>query len=220
MSGFLMRFADNRDPRSLASRMRAKRQRWLVDLVAKFPQGVEILDVGGTAEFWRALGKPLDGARITLLNQDPVAAANGFTTVVGDARDLSQYRDRQFDVVFSNSVIEHVGGREDRARMAAEVRRVGKSYMVQTPHLYFPVEPHFHVPLFQFMPMRMRAEMLRRWNLGWYERAQDLDEATRVVKSVDLIGRAELRSLFPDAHILTERFLGLPKSLIAIRDAP
>lgn len=77
------------------------------------------------------------GAKVTLLNVMPQA---GIDAVLGDARDLSRYGDGEFDVVFSNSCIGHVGGFEDQLRMAREIRRVGRRYFVQTPNHGLPID--------------------------------------------------------------------------------
>ncbi len=61
------------------------------------------------------------------------------------------FGDREFDIAFSNSVIEHVPP-ELQAAFAAEVSRVADRYFVQTPNRYFPIEPHYQLPLFQFLP--------------------------------------------------------------------
>ncbi|MEM2045934.1 MAG: class I SAM-dependent methyltransferase, partial [Candidatus Bathyarchaeia archaeon] len=57
--------------------------------------------------------------------------------IIGDARCMP-FKDKSFDVVFSNSVIEHVGNYDDQKMCAEEIRRVGKCYFVQTPNFYFP----------------------------------------------------------------------------------
>src|ERR1044071_2026324 len=137
-------FADNRHPRSLASRMRAERYRRLRSLLDGLAKPVSILDVGGTTNVWETMG--LAGhpdVQITLLNLElqPVSYSN-MRSVAGDGRDMSEFRDGEFDVVYSNSVIEHVGDAAQMTRMASEIRRVGKCYFVQTPNRYFPIEPH------------------------------------------------------------------------------
>jgi SAM-dependent methyltransferase len=115
---------------------------------------VNILDVGGTQTFWDTSGffdEKMNLLRITLMNvrKVPVSRPN-FNSIVGDARDLKEFKENQFDVVFSNSVIEHVGDYNDQLQMANEIRRVGKRYFVQTPNLYFPIEPHLFSPFFSF----------------------------------------------------------------------
>jgi 2-polyprenyl-3-methyl-5-hydroxy-6-metoxy-1,4-benzoquinol methylase len=136
--------------------------------------------------------------------------------VEGDARDLAGYADRDFDVVFSNSVLEHVGNREDQERAASEMRRVGNRYFVQTPSFWFPIEPHFLVPGFQYLPARVRALLHDRFELGWMPRAPDLHTARRDVESIRLVGARRLAELFPDARIVRERLFGWVKSLIAV----
>ena len=127
VENWLFRLADNRNPRSLAARMRRRRLAWLMELLRDLPRPVRILDVRWTELFWRNAGLARDlDYRITLLNRtpQPVTCPN-MTSRVGDARDLAGYADGAFDLVFSNSVIKHVGSATDQRAMADEVRRVG-----------------------------------------------------------------------------------------------
>src|SRR5436190_77472 len=99
-----------------------------------------ILDVGGAPETWEMLAvRP----RVTLLNtprtKEEMRRAAGW--VAGDGRTLP-FRDASFDIVFSNSVIEHVGGEKSQRQFASEVMRVGRGFWVQTPNRWFPVEQH------------------------------------------------------------------------------
>jgi 2-polyprenyl-3-methyl-5-hydroxy-6-metoxy-1,4-benzoquinol methylase len=73
---------------------------------------------------------------------------------------MPQFQNDEFDIVFSNSVIEHVGSYEEQNLMASEVRRVGKRYFIQTPNLFFPIEPHFLFPFFQFLPLDYRVTLI------------------------------------------------------------
>jgi len=210
---------------SPALRFRMRRFRLFRRLLDPLPRPVRILDVGGTELFWRTMG--LAGSpdvELTVLNVDPLppAATPGLRVVVGDARDLSRFDDGAFDVVFSNSVIEHVGDLEDQRRMAREVLRVGKAYFVQTPNRHFPLEPHFVFPFFQYLPLGARAWLLRHLSLGWCGRIRDREEARRIAASVRLIDGATVRRLFPNARIWRERVLGLAKSFVAYGgfDAP
>jgi hypothetical protein len=128
---------------------------------------------------------------------------------------MPEFADRSFDVVFSNSVIEHVGGLENQERMAAEVIRIGRRYFIQTPNFGFPIEPHFLFPGFQWLPETSRIWLVRHFALGWVERAVDDRAARQLVRDNCLMTERQFRSLFPGAKIYKERFLGLTKSFIA-----
>jgi hypothetical protein len=126
-----------------------------------------------------------------------------------------QADDRSFDIVFSNSVIEHVGDHHDQLRMAEEVRRVGKRYFVQTPNKYFPIEPHFLFPFFQFLPLGLRVRLMQNFHLGWFPKTPERQKAREIVTGIRLLDRCEFRSLFPDATIYDEKVLGITKSFVA-----
>ncbi|MBI3289043.1 MAG: methyltransferase domain-containing protein [Elusimicrobia bacterium] len=185
-------------------------------LLETLDKPIRILDVGGTETFWERMGFSAErGVSIVLLNHTERSVARpGLTSVKGDARSMPQYQDGEFDVVFSNSVIEHVGGPEKRRSMASEIRRVGKRYFVQTPNKHFPIEPHFMFPFFQFLPLKARARLLLSFDLGSFRSTSDKRAALRKVKSIDLLTEAELRRLFPEAAIVKEKFLGLTKSFL------
>ena len=149
----LPQFADNRDPNSLASRMRAMRNAQFKSLLDSLPRPLKILDVGGSHMVWETIGLvDQPDVHITILNlEQEECRYKNVHSVVGDARDMRGFHGCQFDIVYSNSVIEHVGNMEQMVRMASEVRRVGRRYFVQTPNRYFPIEPHFVFPMFQFL---------------------------------------------------------------------
>ena len=93
------------------------------------------------------------------------------------------------DFVFSNAVIEHLPPRR-RATFAQEVRRVaGQGYLVTTPNFWFPFEPHYRLPLVQFLPSSVRH------HLRWFRPTIRPDEA------FFLLSRRNLRRLFPDARV-------------------
>jgi len=209
--------ADNSSDTSLATRMRRARFQLFLSLLDKLEGHVEILDIGGTQEFWNImLGDQDRDIRVTLLNIDHQHVTSPkFVSAAGDARSMPQFQDKSFDVVFSNSVIEHVGSYDDQRRMAFEVMRIGKRYFIQTPNKRFPMEPHFLFPYFQYLPVDVRAQLVNRFNMGWYKRMPDLKAARREVESIQLLTRQGLTNLFPDATIYVERFAGLAKSFVA-----
>jgi len=210
--------ADNRDPRSLAARLRRRRSLLLRELLATVPRPARVLDIGGTQTWWDTIGaEGLHGLTIVLVNPKAQQVTRaGFEAIVGDGRALA-LPDRSFDIVFSNSVIEHVGDLDDQRRMAAEIQRVGRRYYVQTPNRWFPIEPHFVFPAFQFLPLAVRTELLMRFRLGWFPKISERAEARRVASSIRLLTEAELRDLFPGATLHRESFAGLTKSLIVTR---
>jgi 2-polyprenyl-3-methyl-5-hydroxy-6-metoxy-1,4-benzoquinol methylase len=168
-----------------------------------------ILDVG--AGWGAALERFNSVNPIVALDLNPVQsdwlAAPNVSVVQGDATNLP-FGDAEFDIAFSNSVIEHVP-QDLQPAFASEIRRVSKRYFVQTPNRYFPIEPHYQLPLFQFLPERTRRALNRRFTLGW--------QAKGHWEQIDLLSSADLRRLFPDAEIHRERILGLGKSLIAVK---
>jgi hypothetical protein len=154
---------------------------------------------------------------IVLLNLTAQAVAHEhMRAVAGNAADMSMFRDGEFDVVLSNSVIEHLPSLELQRRMAFEVRRVGRRHWVQTPNRRFPLEPHFLFPFFQYLPVPARVALLRRMNLGWYPRQPDPEAARAEVVSVRLMTYRELRVLFPGSRIVGEHAFGLLKSFVVV----
>jgi hypothetical protein len=163
----------------------------------------------------------LDDVHLTILNIYEQQKRNvNITPIIGDATNLNQYADGSFDIVFSNSVMEHLFTLENQACMALEIRRVGKAYWVQTPNFWFPMEPHFLVPGWQWMPLNARVALLRRWKCGWRGPCSNRARALKLVKEIRLLTVKELRQLFPTAKIIPEQFGGLVKSWIAIEGFP
>ena len=195
---------------SIATNFRRKRFAFFKSLIASLPRPLHILDVGGTQVFWETMGFIQDDIHLTLLNTEPVEATfPNVTNIVGDARDMRELKDKQFEVVFSNAVIEHVGNFQQQRQMAKEVQRVGKRYIVQTPNRYFPIEPHVLIPFFQFFPLKLKVfTATHSPNWGW--KAAHIGE----LSTIRLMSEKELRSVFPGAHIFKEDFLGLTKSFI------
>ena len=224
---------DYNDPASLGSRLRARRVRRLAailrDVVAKTGR-CEVLDVGGAASYWRLLDAPdLDRVRVTVLNiaayrsQDPRESPPRHIKVgweIGDGRDLSRYAAGGFDLTHANSVVEHLRSFADMRRFAGEMRRVGRGYWCQTPNLWFPVDPHTGLPFVHWLPLGARVALHARIGSGLEGRYDSVEATADSVEYVYPLNRTMLRALFPDAEIATERLLGLPKSIIAVRQHP
>jgi hypothetical protein len=217
MNRFLGSIVDNRDEASLSATFRRRRFQLFLELIDPFPRPVLILDVGGVPRFWEVMGLAGDpDYQVVLLNKTILNVTQpNLRSVVGDGANLGQFSDREFQAVFSNSVIEHLGSYERQQRMAAEVQRVGQCYFVQTPNRHFPLEPHFLVPFFQYFPQRLQIALVRHFNLGWYPRYPDREQAVRLVRSHRLLVEREMRALFPHGKLYKETALGMVKSMIA-----
>ena len=176
-----------------------------------------VLDIGGTSDFWTlAAVRP----RLVLLNMPRARedVGSAIQWVAGDGRSLP-FADAAFDVVFSNSVIEHVGDEESQRRFAREVMRAGRAYWIQTPNRRFPVEQHLLTPLVHWFPRRWQRAVVPVCNV-WRWLARVTPEQRRFyiehyLNDVRLLDACELGALFPGARIVRERFWGITKSLIA-----
>ena len=212
------RILDNTDTTSLANKFRRKRFEYFREFIKDTPLPISILDVGGTEDFWKQMG--LAGRseyEITILNIDePANVRRGnFIFVKGDARDLSEFGDKSYDVAFSNSVIEHIPSKNGRQKMANEIARTGKKYFVQTPNYYFPFEPHFLFPCFQFFPHALQIYMLMKLNMGWFKKCRSKQDAIELLRNNSLLKKSEFKGYFTNCRIIKEKFLLLNKSFIA-----
>jgi len=180
----------------LAARARARRH---AALFPRLAPGARILDVGCGALGLRGLEPALD------ITGTDIAARPGYPGpfVQADATAGLPFEDGAFDLVYSSSVIEHIAPAL-RSAFAAEIRRVGRGWFVQTPAYSFPIEPHALLPFAHWLPERPRR---RYWRLGAMGEWED----------IRLLRRGELATLFPGATVRAERFLGLAKSWVALK---
>jgi len=178
-----------------------------------------ILDVGGSPFIWQFSTVTPD---LTFINFPSALQprSDRLRQVAGDGRMLP-FRDAAFDIVFSNSVIEHVGDRADQRRFAEEVARVGRHYWVQTPNRRSPIELHLMLPFIHHLPKSWQRSIVNRFTI-WEllvrptkeQRAFYIDH---FLNELNLLAARDLQSLFPDSKIVSERVFGMPKSLIAVR---
>ena len=210
--------ADSDKASSFANRLRAKRFLKFEALTTNLPRPFRILDVGGTNAFWENRGWH-QRTDVEILTVNLVAEEQKHANIkplTGDATHLEQFGDASIDVVFSNSVIEHLFTFENQRRMASEIQRVGKAYWVQTPNFWFPMEPHFHFIGWQWLPVSMRAWLLQRRSFGWRGPCPNPIGARRLVEEIRLLTRNELQVLFPNATMEAEQFCGFVKSWTAV----
>lgn len=197
---------------------RARRGRLLRNQISELSltlgRSITVLDLGGREEYWVNVGLDNIG-QIELLNtsEEEFGSEKGhspasgiFYEVVGDACHMPEYDDKSFDLVHSNSVIEHVGDWSRMRAMAREALRVGRSGWIQTPAWEFPVEPHFHLPFMHWFETPVRSQLISWSPLKAY-RGCDLDTRRMLAESVNLVSKQEFRALFPEATLHVERFI-------------
>jgi len=216
----LMGFSIHNIYRMIFRIWRKRRFEWFINCIKPGPEDV-ILDVGGYPSTWT--GCPPCWARVETLNIHPVewdeASARKYRieTVVGDGCCLP-CGDQSYDIVFSNSVIEHVGDFEKQRAFAAEVRRVGRKLWIQTPAWECPIEPHYLAPFIHYLSRSVRKKIVRwvtPWGLIQKPTQQEVDA---MVDGIRLLQKKEMEALFPDCQIITEYLFGvIPKSYIAVR---
>jgi len=206
--------------RAFQPRLRQRRQRLFLDLFAP-DAATRILDVGGHVYDWDGvvpIASPVTFVNVTYPPLDRPLPPR-FTCLLGDGRRLP-FADGSFDIVYSNSVIEHLGHWADQVQFARELRRVGRQLFVQTPNRWFFVEPHFLAPGVHLLPRRAARRLLPWCSVrGWWRRGDNVS-LPALAEELRLLTRREMQALFPDCAIYRERWLGMTKSLIAVRRDP
>lgn len=173
-----------------------------------------VLDVGGTPFNWSLLS---ERPKLTILNLSfPRKREKTIWWIVADGRYLP-FKDKVFDIVFSNSVIEHLGNFDKQHLFSNECCRVGRGYYIQTPNKWFPIEPHMITPFIHWLRPSLKKKLLRNftvWGLVTRPTRQKCDE---LMQEIRLLNKQEMRRIFPEAEIWHEHFLGFTKSLIAVK---
>lgn len=175
--------------------------------------GARILNVGASGvhmglsdqfeAFYPRLERVVGGGLSLPDVEDYARSFAGVQALVFDGCRLP-FPDKSFAVVYSNAVLEHLPSWEAQQRFAEEVRRVGRGWFVATPNLWYPVEPHYHLPLVQFLPQ------------GWQRRlVRTLGKTPYPV--LRLLSKRQLRELFPESLILGCRVTFYPETLVAVR---
>jgi hypothetical protein len=203
-------------PSSASAKARARRWEMLVRTFPDLDQ-MAVIDLGGTARFWSALQPRPGSVHVINLFQQPDDLPPWIRADQADACALpASILNSSYDLVLSNSVIEHVGGHAKRLAFADTVHKLADRHWVQTPYRYFPIEPHWLLPGAQFLPIPLRARFIRRWPL-MATPTPDHATAMRKVLGIELLGRDEMRFYFPQSELISERWLGVPKSVIAVK---
>ena len=103
--------------------------------------------------------------------------------IVADRQDLP-FPDDEFDVAFSNAVVEHVGDRRAQREFVHKAVRVAPRIFVSTPNRWFPIEPHTLVPFAHWLPRGPRERVFSALRRSKW-------------KGVELLSPRAFLSLFP-----------------------
>jgi hypothetical protein len=213
---------------SLGKSARKKRIKYfceLIENVFREKGSVKILDIGGTVQYWKILDEEFldrNNVQITLLNlpgSQAFDAVGRFDFLTGDATDdiWSQLNQQDYDLIHSNSVIEHVGDWAQMRKFASNIKHFHGGYFVQTPNFWFPVEPHCMTLFFHWLPKPLRVWLVAHFSLGHWDKGAGTDEAVEIVESARLLSKSMFKALFDDALIKQEKFLFLTKSFMGVR---
>ena len=199
---------------------REKRYRLFKRIMAPVPIS-SLLDVGGGAGDWFGRGDVVE--QVDSLNIGEPAEVNPppgsprIRALKGDGTALA-FADGSYEVVYSNSVIEHVGDWEAQKAFAREVMRVGRRLWIQTPAYGCPVEPHVLGIGIHWLPVSWRGFAARWFTVVGLTNAAGRDGLHAILRDTRMLRKREFRELFPGCEIHTERlFLIFPKSYVAIR---
>src|SRR5688572_7168651 len=197
---------DYSNPNYLGSQFRKKRFLFFEEQIKLLNKPVTIVDIGGTVRFWTDENYQHKDVFITIINLRPEESTYpNIKVLAGNACDLSMFEDKTFDIAFSNSLIEHLYSKENQIKMAREAMRIGKSFFIQTPNRYFPIEPHFKFPFFQFLPKALKIFLQTKTSLinGV---TYDKEYARNIVNEIRLLSKKDMHELFPKSNLLIERF--------------
>lgn len=214
--------SDSNDPKSIAAKARARR----CQLFAHYASlcGVSdarVLDMGGTTDYWRMNIQYIpDGLikSIYVLNLPPQNESDEMLRDItlhiyaGNALEKSSFRQNRYDIVYSNSLIEHVGNVRSQWEMANIVMETGTYYFIQTPAKSFPLEPHFYVPFFAYLPLLIRSFLYRKFRLGFMGKNSDWLEARITCDDTRFLSYREFKTIFRGCDIIKESLFGLCKS--------
>jgi hypothetical protein len=193
------------------------------------PRPMRIVDLGGSEQMWqRWQFTERDGIEVVLANhhlydtshRDEAHVLPFVSDWTVDVRALTASDLSAFDLIFSNSMIEHLPSRSDQEALAHRIAESGRPYFIQIPNKHCVVDPHFPHPLAMFFacwPRSLQAQVLARHPLGSARVPTTVPKALQALEDTyHPLSRKDLAALFPQAHILTEWNLGLPMSLVAI----
>ncbi len=221
--------SDHNNPKSLSAKARSRRVRFFASLIESlYKTGllkgkIRILDIGGTFQFWQmnACHMPIDIIEIieivnilTIDAELKTIAGIAMKSYSGNALDVSSIHSSHYDIVHSNSLLEHVGDLSAQKAFASNVCQLGTYHFIQTPCRSFPIEPHFYIPFFAFLPLSIKTFLHYNFSLGFMNKEKCWLQARINCENTRLLTHKELLHIFPNSKCIPERLFMLCKSWI------
>lgn len=199
---------------------REKRFNKFTELLATAPLD-QLLDVGGNPNDWFGRGNIVRNVDSLNLNTCEIVnipkGSPRIVSLAGDGKSLV-FEDQSYELVYSNSVIEHVGDSIARAAFAAEILRVGRKVWVQTPAYACPVEPHYLGLFVHWFPQSWRWPLIQWTTFIGLTGAAGKEGLRAIMESTELMKKKEFQALFPDCEIWVEKLFWIfPKSYVAYK---
>lgn len=171
-----------------------RRRKWRLFNRAMQPRPeARVLDVGFSNEEYSETDNFLEKyypyqKQITALSIEPsdkfTKRYPGVTAVTYDGGRFP-FADKEFDIAWSNAVIEHVGSREDQVNFLREIHRTAQAGFVTTPNKWFPIEVHTRTPLLHWLPKNIFDAYLRlvgkKWATGTYMKLLSVREIKKML---------------------------------------
>ena len=211
------------------ARAAAMRSTLFKEFLSSIAPPVRIIDLGGTVSMWERWGLSADDRlRIDLANnfsmdvnnKDNLSKSSNISKVTVDVTTLTTSDYQRYDVIFSNSMLEHLADFEQQRSVAREIVESRRPYFIQVPNKYCLVDPHFAHPLAPFYaawPRSFQTRMLRISGLNGGARARSHAQAEHRLKFYYPLSKSDMSSLFSDAEVLVERNFGMSMSIVALR---
>lgn len=215
-----------------SNKSRKKRAAFFTKKMSLF-EGAKILDLGGgNGKYINSIlpkNQNFDVTISDILADDLTYAKEnyGYKTIPLSESKRLPFEDNEFDIVFCNSVIEHVTipkneiwslkstkkfkklSFESQKEFAKEINRIGKTYFVQTPNKFFIIESHSWLPgLIVLLPRTVQISIIHFFNKFWPK---------KTAPDWNLLTFKEMQIIFPNAEIYREKSLGFTKSLMAVK---
>ena len=210
------------------SRAAGKRGRLFTEFIDSFEPPIKIIDLGGTVLMWERWGLGSDerlkidlanNFSMDVNNRDAEAGSANISKIDVDVVALRSADYEKYDIIFSNSMLEHLADFEQQRSVAQAIISSGKPFFVQIPNKYSLIDPHFAHPMAPFFgawPRNIQLKALRLSGLNGGKRAKSRSHAEHRLKFYNPLSMKDIEVLFPveDKKIVVERMFGVPMSIV------